>query len=80
MADLHQIHEYLRPGKRSPDELARAAEGLNVEELFDDPRPAKLEPAWLLWCRLHERALGDIAVILTCLVAPLVLWILGVVG
>lgn len=48
-----------------------------VEALFHEPKP---EPRWLHFCRLHERALGDIAVLIVCFVVPLILWLLGAVG
>jgi len=47
----------------------------DIERIFSD----KPEPHWMTWCRLNERWLGDIAVVVVCSAAPIVLWMLRVI-
>lgn len=89
MSDLRQIHEYLRPAvarhaqrgdnRRLADDLMRQHEADDYASIFGDAPRIGAQPRWRTWCHRHERAIGDWAVILVCIVAPLVLWVLGLV-
>lgn len=84
MTDLHEVHSYLRPSvakfgqnggdRRAADELLRAHDGLDLEAIFDDPKP---EPAYLHFARTREDQILALLGLAGCLGAGFLIgWLL----